>query len=322
MPPQLSFRAQAMNIEPAEQQPGQGPPRVRPARSVSPISAEALAGIRNHPMLPDATVALFEALTRHQAAQGLRRFIVGDKGRRLGFWTALSLHAERDFGDGSGLTVNRFCDRLHQNGDMSRGRARALFLFMRHVGFIDRAGEARPGLPVPYAPAGRMIRLATERLTVALRALDKISPVGREGIVALSDPDFVTLLVVKIGGLFADGVRPLASQPQFSTFFGPDGGEYIAMHIALAHFAATPEARIEGFAFQLTAAAKATHLSRPHVSKMIAQAVDAGLLVRRGREEITVTGRFLDTIADATALTLAHLEHLTSAALREYSERS
>ncbi|WMS41985.1 hypothetical protein RDV64_18225 [Acuticoccus sp. MNP-M23] len=311
----------AMNLSHNEGEPRPHPPETgsRTARHIPPEALEALA---NHPQLTEATVKLFTMITSHQAAQGLLRFVVGDRGRRAAFWGALALHTEREFGDGIGLTVNRFCDRLHEHGDMSRGRARALFIFMRHVGFLERSGVDRPGIYVPYVPTDRMMALATERLSRALEALSIISQTGTDGRAALDDPDFPLLLCMKIGSLVGEGIRPLASEPSLKAFSSRDGGEYIAMHLFLAHAAATPQEQRDGFVFQLTACAKQTHVSRPHVSNMIRDAADDGLLKRRGREEIILTDLFLTSVSKSVVLTLAYLEKMTRSALADFNRRA
>ena len=298
------------------------------AERTAGLDAADVHSIRTHPELREAIRSLFLTLTAQQADEGLRRFVIGDKARRLAFWTALALDAEPRVGrsadspahpHAAGLTVNRFCDHLTLRGDMSRGRARAIFLFMRHSGMLARVGAQERGKPVRYRPTERMTALLRERMSAALGALGRVSPAGAEALARLQDPVFITHLVAAARQSVVDGTRPLYGIPALVPFLRRDGGEYVAMHLYLAHLGAVAAARAAGgpvrpFPFNITRTAAATHVSRPHVSALMREAAAAGLIVREG-DLVCLQPAFEEGVLDGLAATFALLASVAADAL-------
>ncbi|WP_226579137.1 hypothetical protein [Acuticoccus sediminis] len=283
---------------------------------VAPGLEGEIDAIRSHPALTRAIHELFVTLTQQQAGEGLRRFVLGDKARRLAFWTAMSLDAERKVDCGPGLTVNRFCEHLTAHGEMSRGRARAIFEFMRHTGFLTRVGEAVRGKAVVYEPSERMNRLCAERLAFGMTALAKVSPSGTAALARIQNPAFLTGFARLARKHIISGFRPLDSAPALAIFIGRDGGEYIAMHLYLAHLDLPPEARAAGFAFNITKIAGLTHVSRSHVSTLVRDAAEAGL-IERGPQRISVTAKFEDAVAQSLATTFATMADMARTAIAD-----
>lgn len=285
------------------------------------LEREARA-ISAHPDLPLAIRQLFLAITRQQAEHGVRRFLIGDRARRVAFWAALSLDADRRAGRGPGLTVNRFCELVTTHGEMSWGRARAIFLFMRHVGFLKRAGAAMPGKSVTYVPSGRMVSLSTARLAAGFKALDMVAPpIGAESLARLEDPAFLGAFFSLARLHIVNGIRPLDGAPILAHFIGRDGGEYIAMHLFLAHDALPPADRTGGFTFNITKVAARTHLSRAHVSAVLRNAVEAGIMDRRG-DRIWLSSSFERAVLASLATTFALLANMTCRALSSTARQS
>ncbi|WP_157961710.1 hypothetical protein [Acuticoccus kandeliae] len=294
---------------------GEIQPAARPGDGA--FVAAQIAEIRHHPALPAAIDAFFLSMTEHQKAQRVRRFVIGDRGRRLAFWAALYLDAESRQQLGPGLTVNRLCDVLQAHGDMSRGRARAIFHLLRHVGFIERAGPSEAGKHQAFRPSERMLRMATDRLALFFRALAEVSPVGRSALAALQTDGFCALFFARVGKLIVDGIRPLDREPLLAEFVSRDGGEYVLMHLCLAHSRADPVARRKGIVFNITEIARATHTSRPQVSRIIAAAAEAGLVARPSRAEIVVAEPLLAAVNDAIAATFTDLAAITEVVLAD-----
>ncbi|MBJ3776705.1 hypothetical protein [Acuticoccus mangrovi] len=283
-------------------------------------AADEADAIRSHPELPAAVRQLFVVVTRQQAEVGRRRFLIGDKARRLAFWTAMSLDAERVAGRSWGLTVNRFCDLLTAHGEMSRGRARAIFLFMRHAGFIKRLGGAEPGKPVVYVPSERMIGLSAARLSAGFEALGKVSRIGAEGLHLVEDPAFITAFFHCAREEIASGMRPLDGAVALSPFIGRDCGEYVAMHLYLAHVEAPAAERAAGVLFNITKVAALTHVSRAHVSALIRDAAQAGLL-ERSQDRMRLSPVFETAVMDSLTAVFLQMEKITAAAIETLSQR-
>ncbi len=276
---------------------------------------DGIAAIRRHPAFEPAVETLFRTVTRHQAESGTRRFVLGDRARRLAFWTAMALDAERRDGSGPGLRVNRFCDALAASGDMSRGRARAIFLVMKHYGFIEPLEPARRGKPQLCMPSERMLTLARERLTAAVTAAAAVSRAGALALDRLEDPLFLTRFFRAARHPIADGPRPLERSPFLGRLVGRDAGEYVLMHLHLAHREASPAERASGLPVTAGEMAARYHVSRTHVSTLLKRAAEEGLLEKRGKDRLVVLPAFEGAVHDALASTLAMIVAMLAIAL-------
>src|SRR5688500_12079262 len=114
---------------------------VSPAESadfrVSDWSAAAVATLRQHPQFVQAAHQFAQCLLSLYRGNRLVNQLTNDRGRALLGFLILNLHFSRRPDDPqSGLTAGRVVDFCVEHKICSRGRAKALLMFMRVAGYL------------------------------------------------------------------------------------------------------------------------------------------------------------------------------------------
>jgi hypothetical protein len=285
---------------------------VRPG---GPLSAEALAAVRSHPLLSEAVRAAAGALL---AVTRKRPVVINDLGRLVIANIALYLHFSRDPSDPrSGLSANRLKALCVEQQVCSKGRALAVLTLMRRSGYLVPAPRGADRRVRRLVPTERLIGVCRQYWEALFRGMALVIPDPPDALTALQrENDFVAFVQV-FGGYFRAGIRMFQVGADLTVFAQRNAG--LAMLFSLLR-ASEPGATGAPVAVRISIAelARRFAVSRAQVLRVLDDAV-AGALIERSEADdlqITVLPR-LRSATDAfyvTAFSLgAHYMRMTKA---------
>lgn len=289
-------------------------------------SAADLTGAHG-PLAPQARAALraqrgFAAAVRNTAQRVLAmhhgnrllNLIVNDRGRFIVGLIALDLHFNRD-ASGVGLTPGRLRQRCAATGTCSPTRASALLAVMRLGDFVRAAASLHDRRRRELVPTARLVDAHRERWRCQFAASAPLLPAAAQALAALDAPHFVAAMARRMSAYYYAGVRVLDLVPPLRLFGERTGG----MFAVLTLIAAADEAAIRDGApisISVSELARRTGTSRPHVIKLVNDAVAQGLL-RRDGQEIVLLPRLTDAVYDFFAIGYLFLAHCAEGARGE-----
>jgi hypothetical protein len=200
--------------------------------------------------------------------------ILKDAGRNVAAMCAVCLHVT------GGLTLPRLKTLCEGFGLASRGRARALLLYLRYLGFVAAPVARAKGGPAIYPAAPKLLATWREHQLAVLDAAAVIEPQITELIDRFDRPGvFETYAALLVEGLLATVHHFDVKTPYFHIFMHRHAGIQI-VHFLLAH--ATDEAfpPIEPIPFSIAGSAQRFGVSRSHVRRLIDAAEREGLIQR------------------------------------------
>jgi CRP-like cAMP-binding protein len=235
-----------------------------------------------------AMVAMAKAMLRVGEADPSLAAIFKDAGRYVVALCAAALQDE-------GVTLNRLRILCAGFGIVSSGRVYALLQYMRYLGFVDLWSERDLGGRVRYAVAQTFLTRWRLHLEAALTAAGKLDPVALEAAQNLSDPVFMArFCAVQMETLGAFSQQTDTSSALFQVFLNRHAGSQIlwsllanadAANLVTAAFAIAPSDLASQFG-----------VSRMHVSRLLRDARDAGILVPDGSDKIRFSTSAVDDI--------------------------
>ncbi len=151
------------------------------------ITDEDYARMRAHPRLEAGLRVLNDASLPALAADRTLLGIFKDGGRYVSAMWAIYLHVC------GGLTLQSLKTLCAQSGLLSPGRARAMLLYMRYLGYVEPAHEGRG--PARYVPTPRFRTAWTIHMRTVLEAVCAIEPDARTVLGRLEDPDVFAAIV-------------------------------------------------------------------------------------------------------------------------------
>src|SRR5215475_14027711 len=263
-----------------------------------PLSAEAVAALRTHPLLPDAVCAAAGALVAIARRPPL---IINDLGRFVIGNLALYLHYARDPADpGSGLSAGRMKALCAEQEVCSKGRALAAMALMRNAGDLVPATcqiDQRLRLLVPTE---KLINACRQYWEAIFRGVAVVIPRRSDAIAALQCEDVLAAFLRIFGGYFCAGMRMFKP----GTGLTPFARRNAALAILLSLLIASEQSRRAGSAavvgISIAEFGRRFGVSRPQVVRVLDKAVDASLIARSGRDglEIMVLPRLRSATED------------------------
>ena len=253
-----------------------------------PLSAEAVAALRAHPLLPNAVRAAAGALV---AITPRPPVIINDLGRLNIGNLALYLHYSRDPADPrSGLSAGRLKALCTEQNVCSSGRARAVMVLMH------KAGDLVPAT----CPVDQRLRLLvpTERLVKACRqyweaifcGMALVIPRRSDPVAALQSEDVSAAFSQVFGGYFCAGMRMFKLGGQGLIPFAQRNA---ALAILLSLFVASDrDGRASSPApvpISIAELARRFGVSRPQVVRVLDKAVEASLVERCTPDSLQIT---------------------------------
>jgi hypothetical protein len=199
-----------------------------------------------------------------------------DIGRFSATGLAMYLHAS------GGLTLPRLKEISVQGNLISPGRARALLIYLRFLRFIEpAAGNDRATL---YLPTPGLLRAWAALTGATLEAAQSLEPATARFSNAMAR-DEVLLAIIRIEGELA--LRTVNRGDTGNVFWRVFLNRHAGMQILHRLMLAAPE---DGeypprgpLPFNISELAREFHVSRPHVSRLLKAAEQAGLIATDGQ---------------------------------------
>lgn len=276
-----------------------------------------LAQMQSHPKFATAVVALAQNMLALGDADKTLDGIFKDAGRYVAAMWAMYLHAS------GGLTVPRLKEICKSSGLVSPGRARALLLYMRYLGYVEALPKQRQGDIARYMPTENFIDSWRDHLRAALQAAEHIEPAVGVVLDRLNDAAVLERVSrIQSEGLLAWAREGDQKDPFVRVFMHPHAGNQIVWTLLAASpgGAFPPQGPL---AFSIGTAAKRFGVSRTHIRRIIDAATredlisygEGGSVEFKDKTRETLSRHFATQILQlliTAARTLAYLENAAS----------
>ena len=239
--------------------------------------------------------------------------IFKDAGRYVAAMCAASLHGE-------GITLPRVKQLCAGFGMLSSGRARALLIYLRYLGYVGLWSERDHAGPARYAASPAFLAVWRSHYRAALEAARLIEPSVGLLIDRLDEPaTFATLCRIQLEGLMASTTQLSTSTPFLRIFLQRYAGTQISWALLLQGDAAAPPAD-SPLHISFAGLSREFGVSSMHVKRLFADAVRDGVLepIVNGETRFTDAGR--DEVSFHYAAQLVRLLIACSRTLHEADE--
>jgi len=238
------------------------------------ISDEAYAMLRADPLYPQAirrfAANMLAAGDNDLALDG----ILKDAGRNVAAMCAVYLHVS------GGLTLPRLKTLCAGFGLASPGRARALLLYLRYLGYVGAPQARAKGALAVYPVAPKLLVTWREHQRAVLDAAAVLEPEIAVLVDLFERPGvFETYAALLVEGFLVTVPHFDVNTPYFRIFMHRYAGIQI-VHFLLARAADEAFPPREPIAFSLSTLAQRFGVSRSHVRRLIEAAEREGLIQR------------------------------------------
>jgi hypothetical protein len=245
--------------------------------------ARAIAALAGHPSFRRAVVLSAQGSIELHRAGPLVGWILGDRPRALFCHRLLYLEATRRPDEPrSGILPSRVRGDCAELGLCSPGRATAMVALMQTGGYLAPGPEAADRRVRRLVPTARLWELQRERVGRQLAAIAEISPVARAAARHLGERSFEAALAVALNDYFVSGYRVLDFAPDLRLFAERSSGMLILFQLLLASAAADSYPLRAPLDMPIAELSRRVRVSRTHVLRLLREAGERGLLVRRG----------------------------------------
>jgi hypothetical protein len=287
---------------------------LRSWRAQGPAALEAAsARLARHPNLPDAARALAVNMLAAGDKDKALRGIFKDAGRYIVAMLAIYLHL------GGGLTLTRLKDFCAMSRLVSPGRARALLLYLRYLGYVELFPVHGPGKAARYMPTAHFLASWNLHLKAALDAIAHIEPAAAVLRDRLDEP----AVFDAFARLQADGLRETSSggyemdTAYFRVFLHRHAGSQIIFLLLATNETFPPQGATP---FSLAAASRRFGVSRIHIRRLLDAAEAEGLLRNDGEGNLTLEEAGRAEIEKSYRHQIAHLLAAAAAAVDEAAD--
>src|SRR5260221_4440562 len=263
-----------------------------------PLSAEAAAALRTHPLLPNAVCAAAGALV---AIARRPPVIINDLGRLVIGNLALYLHYSRDPADpSSGLSAGRLKALCAEQEVCSNGRVLAVLALMRDSGdLIPATCQVDQRLRL-LVPTEKLINACRQYWEAIFRGTAMLIPRRSDAIAALQCEDVLAAFLQAFGGYFCAGMRMFKLGAGLTSFAQRNAALAILLGLLVA---SEQNGRAGSPGTGPVSRAGLTRrfgVSRPQVVRVLDNAVEASLVHRSAPDglEITVLPRLRSVTED------------------------
>jgi hypothetical protein len=276
---------------------------------------ERSARLTAHPDFDRAAHALAANMLEAAAANDALDGIFKDAGRYVAALWALYAYVT------GGLTLPRLKEICTASGLVSPGRARALLLYLRYLGYVESAGRNQNKI-ARYAPTASFIVAWTNHLRAALKAARVIEP-AVDVVLRRLDDSAVLETFARFQGeeLLAGAKNNLAmDSPYVRIFMNRHAGNQVIMLLATGGDNSVFPPR-GGISFSTAAVAKRFRVSRIHIKRMMDQAERESFLKRQGEGAVVLEESARATIRAMYVMQLAQLLSQAARTIREQPEK-
>ncbi len=229
------------------------------------------ARLRAHPRYRAAVQTFAHNMLAQAEADPALDGILKDAGRNVAAKCLAYLHVT------GGLTLPRLRELCASIGLVSPGRARALLLYLRYVGYVQLLPLRRKGAPAQYLPTERFLKTWRNHMRAMLEAAAAIEPAA--GVV-LRDLDVAGVFETFVRCISEGYLEGLHNIDPESPFFRVFMHRYAGTQLVHLLVTATPDVfpPHQPFALSISAAARRFAVSRTHIRRMLVAAERGGLL--------------------------------------------
>jgi MarR family len=261
-----------------------------------PLSAETVAALRAHPLLPNAVCAAAGALV---AIARRPPVIINDLGRLVIGNLALYLHYSRDPTDpSSGLSAGRLKALCAEQKVCSRGRALAVMAMMRDAGDLVPATcqvDQRLRLLVPTEKLIKACRQYWEAIFLGTAA---VIPRRSDAIAALQCEHVFAAFLQVFGGYFCAGMRLFKLEAGLTPFAQRNAALAILLGLLVASEQDGRAGSPGTVRISIAELARRFGVSRPQVVRVLDNAVEAALVERGAPDGLQVLPRLRSVTQD------------------------
>jgi AraC-like DNA-binding protein len=275
------------------------------------VPAPVFARMVSHPQFGKAARAIAANMLLAREDDKALDGIFKDAGRYVAAMWAMYLHAS------GGLTLPRLKQMSTQSGYLSPGRARAMLLYMRHLGYVAPVSGRKRAEPVRYVPTETFTHAWRKHLRAAFEAAQIVEPGVAAVLDRLDEPAIMdSLSRARSEDLLASARDSDQNNPFLRVFMHRHAGMQIVWTLLLADKTFPPRNPLP---ISIAALARRFEVSRIHLRRMFDDAVRERLLTFDADGAATLTApmramlEFLYAIQlirllGATAQTLAEIE--------------
>ena len=236
------------------------------------IGADGYARLRAHPLYPKAVRVFASNMLAAGDADRLLDGILKDAGRNVAAMCAAHLHFT------GGLTLPRLKALCASFGLISPGRARALLLYLRYLGYVERSTMHKKGAPALYVPTVRFLDTWRDHMRAVLGAVQVLEPAVGLLLDRFDEPGVFETFSKKLCEAFLDAAQQADSETAYFRVFMHRNAGIQIMHALLAASADDVFPPVRPIAFSLSATARRFRVSRIHVRRLVDAAEREGLL--------------------------------------------
>jgi hypothetical protein len=277
------------------------------------LSADAVAALRTHPLLPNAVCTTAEEIV---AIARKPPTIISDLGRFLISNLALYLYCSRDPADpSSGLSANRLIALCAEQKVCSKGRALAAMALMRDAGHLVPATCQVDHRLRLLAPTEKLINACRQYWVAIFRGMAVVIPGRSDAIAALQREPILAAFLRVFGDYFCAGVRMFKPGAGLTAFAQHHAALAILLNLLVASeqdgTAGTPAT----VRISIAELARRFGVSRPQVARVLDEAVAAHFVERSGADSLTILPRLRSVSHDFYVTAFLLCDHYMQIAL-------
>lgn len=263
--------------------------------------AESNQRLRENPRFAVAARMLAANMLRAAADDEELDGIFKDAGRYVAAMWAITAHLS------GGLTLPRLKDVCTASGWLGPGRARALLIYLRYLGYFETLSASTRNEPARYVPTAKFKTAWRRHLALALEAAQTIEPAVSLVLARLEEDDVFEILTRLQGEeLLASSATAFDKTSAYVTIFmNRYAGSQIVMLLTSGPSNIFPPNH--DITFSISTAAKRFKVSRVHITRMLTDGEHAGLISRKDDGSIVLEDRGRAAIGDSYALQLIRL---------------
>jgi hypothetical protein len=277
-----------------------------------PLSAEAIAALRTHPLLPNAAYASAEAMV---AIARKPPVVINDLGRLVIGNLALYLHYSR--APGFGLSAGRMMALCAEQKVCSRGRALAAIALMRNAGDLAPATCEVHRRLRPLVPTEKLVNACRQYWEAIFRGMALVVPRQSNAIAALQSEDILAAFLRVFGGYFCAGMRMFKPGATLTHFAQSNAGLAILFSLLVASELEGRKGSLVSVPISIAELARRFGVSRPQVVRVLEKAVETSLVERSGPDglQITILPRLRSVTQDFYVFAFLLCDHYMQIAL-------
>ncbi len=264
-----------------------------------PASSAFTDAIRRHPGFAPAIRALAVGTLDLCVADRALAGILKDAGRYVAAMCAASMQDD-------GVTLPRLKALCESFGLLSAGRARALLIYLRYLGYVSLWREHSGKGPARYLPSPLFLTRWRDHLKVALDAVATIDPFAADVARRLDEPAFfATFCRLQMEGLRAAALAHDPGDPLFNIFFHRHAGPHFTFTLMIQSEGECPPRG--SLRIAVAEIARRLDVSAVHIRRLLRDAEQAGLMTRDPTGIYKLTAVAVDGFAANYATQFARL---------------